>query len=403
MHIPTQHRDLLESAMKRFDSSFFAYDLDKLADHLRHMNECLGENSGVKLWYASKANPLSAILKQFRHNNFGVDISGQGELEQVLNAGFTPSEVISTGPSKARKFLRSLLTYGVDTIVLEGHRQAYWLDEIAAEMGLRPKVLLRVQLSWKEGKSVLGGDEITAFGIEPDAWKELDLSRCQNLDIQGFHCFQWGNIMDPHRLYKIWETITEAMLQLSKDMGVEMNILDLGGGLGVPYEFGVPELNFQEVAQNLIKIKTKYDIPKIWMEIGRYAVAGCGMYFTQVIDRKKVRGRELLIADGGINHIARPALTDESFPCEVFRESNASSHEFHVHGPLCTAIDKLGVFELPQDTGPGDWLVFHQAGAYGFTEAMPFFLCHNLPGEVTLSEGKLEVLRSINTSASWLV
>lgn len=401
MEITAQYRPLLAQAQERFDSSFFAYDLDHLSDHLEMMASSVSEN--VKLWYATKANPMSAILKEFRQQNFGADISGQGELEQVLNAGFTPSEIISTGPSKSRKFLRSLLKYGVDTIVLEGHNQAYWLNEIAIEMGVRPKVLLRVQLSWKEGKSVLGGDEITAFGIEPDAWKELDLSRCQQLDIQGFHCFQWGNLMDVNRLEKIWETITETIVSLSKEMNLPLNILDLGGGLGVPYHFGGEEVDFKEVAQRLEKLRKKYQLQKIWMEIGRYAVAGCGVYMTQVIDRKNVRGRELLITDGGINHIARPALTDEAFPCQIFRHSQSATGEFHVHGPLCTALDKLGIFELPQDTREGDWLVFHQAGAYGFTEAMPFFLCHNLPAEVTLKNGKMEVLRSVATSANWLV
>lgn len=401
MKIPSQNRPLLERAMKRFDSSFFAYDLNHLASHLKMMNEVVGPD--IKLWYACKANPLSAILKEFRNQHFGVDISGQGELEQVLNAGFVPSEIISTGPSKAKKFLYSLLNYGVDTIVLESLQQTYRLNEVAKEMGKKPKVLLRVQLSWKEGKSVLGGDEITAFGIEPDAWKKLDLTKCDQLDIQGFHCFQWGNIIDPNRLKTIWETITETIVDLSQSMNIELNILDLGGGFGVPYQHGGLELNFLEVTRELQSLKEKYGLKKIWMEIGRYAVASCGVYCTQIIDRKNVRGRELLITDGGINHIARVALTSESFPCETFRESTSSSREFYIHGPLCTALDKLGHHELPEDTSPGDWLVFHQAGAYGFTESMPYFLCHNIPGEIVIKNQKLEVLRSIKSSGSWLV
>ena len=70
---------------------------------------------------------------------------------------------------------------------------------------------------------------------------------------------------------------------------------------------------------------------------------------NKVIDRKKVRGQNLLIMEGGINHLARPALTGQSFPCSLFRDSKAVHERFTVHGPLCTAMDKLGVYDLPND------------------------------------------------------
>ena len=139
------------------------------------------------------------------------------------------------------------------------------------------------------------------------------------------------------------------------------------------------------------------------MELGRFAVGTCGHYLSQVVDRKSVRGREILVLDGGINHLARPALTEESFPCELFRNSQAKTKEFFVHGPLCTALDRLGSFHLPEDINEGDWLVFSQAGAYGFTEAMPFFLCHNLPAEVVLYNGDIMTPRTVKSSADWLV
>ena len=162
-------------------------------------------------------------------------------------------------------------------------------------------------------------------------------------------------------------------------------------------------LDFNKVNELLREFKAEFKPQKIWMELGRYTVAGCGTYFTQVIDRKSVRGKEILVTDGGINHIARPALTGQPFPCSLFRQSSASESAFQVHGPLCTALDALGSFELPNDTAPGDWLAFSMAGAYGFTEAMPFFLCHNLPAEVTYYNGDLMTPRPVRSSADWLV
>ncbi|MDD0852866.1 PLP-dependent decarboxylase [Halobacteriovorax sp. GB3] len=401
MALTIEHKKRLERVIKRLDSSFFFYDLDHLKSRLTYMDSV--KDPDVKLWYACKANPLSSILKIFRNLNFGIDVASQGELNQVLQAGVEPEDILSTGPSKARNYLRSMINNEVNVVVLESLNQAYWLSEIAGELGARPKVLLRVQLDWDEGSSVLGGDAITPFGLDQKEWLKLDFEKTKNLDFQGFHVFQWGNILDLSRLETIWDKISKEMVELAKTMKIPLNILDLGGGLGICYEKGDSPLDFKDVSVTLTKIKEKHGLKKVWMELGRYAVGTCGHYLTQVIDRKTVRGKEILVTDGGINHIARPALVDQDFPCEMFRDSDAEKSSFQVHGPLCTAIDKLGTFQLPNDINEGDWLVFSQTGAYGFTEAMPFFLCHNLPAEVVLYNGDLMTPRPIKTSTDWLV
>ena len=154
MFLSSDHKDKLKRVIKRLDSSFYFYDLDGLKDHLTYMHE--NKDDSLKLWYACKANPMSPILKIFRNLGFGLDVASQGELEQVLSSGIVPENILSTGPSKSRKYLKSMIRNEVDVIVLESLNQAYWLSEIAEELGVKPKVLLRVQLSWEEGKSVLG-------------------------------------------------------------------------------------------------------------------------------------------------------------------------------------------------------------------------------------------------------
>lgn len=395
------HKDKLQTLMERFDCSFFCYDLDSLDQHLKTMQSSVP--SGVKLWYATKANPLSEVLKTFRKNGFGIDVSAQGEMNHALNAGFSPENMLSTGPSKSRKYLRSLVENKIGTVVLESPNQAKWLNEIALEKNITVDVLLRVQLPWKEGKSVLGGDEITAFGMEPDSWTQAEVTSMKGLNIKGFHCFQWGNILDAKKLGNIWTTIAERLVSLAQEMKINLQVLDLGGGLGLDYEDHQAPLQFEDVAFELKNIKEKFDVPEVWMELGRYAVGNFGVYCTQVIDRKSTRGRELLVTDGGINHLVRPAITSQAFPCELYRQSSSETTSYYVHGPLCTALDVLGSFELPSDIEPGDWLVFHKTMAYGFTESMPFFLCHNLPAETIIKDDQLEVMRGIETAASWLV
>lgn len=399
--IRPSHREMIKKSISRLDSSFFYYNLDFLKEHLEYISSHLDKD--IKLWYACKANPLSAILKVLRNLDFGIDVASIGEMNQVLSSGVKPSEILSTGPGKTKNYLKELLKNDIEIIVLESFNQAYWLDEVAKELGKKPKCLLRVQLDWDEGRSVLGGDDITPFGIGLEDWPKLDKSKTENLNIVGFHVFQWGNILDLSKLESVWWKTAEVITKLSKIMNVDLEVIDLGGGLGIPYNGKSEGIDFKDVADLLKKLKKEFKFKKIWMELGRYTVGECGHYFSKVIDRKTVRGKEIVVLSGGINHIARIALVGESFPCELFRETDAKKIPIAVHGPLCTAIDKLGEFELPDDIKPGDWLYFSQAGAYGFTEAMPFFLCHDLPAEVVIYNDDLMVPRPIKTSTDWLV
>lgn len=403
MKIQENHRENLEKVIKRLDSSFFYYDLDGLKIHLNNLSQIMKDDSDITLWYACKANPMSAILKVFRNCGFGIDVASKGEIEQVLRSGIRPQNMLSTGPSKSRKYLRELLEEDIEIVVCESLNQVYWLNDIAPSFNKRPKVLLRVQMEWEGGSSVLGGNEITPFGEDAQTWLSMERAKTENLDILGLHVFQWGNILDLPRLEKIWRKIASDSLILCEKLGINPHILDLGGGIGIPYSKEENPVDFNDIHNILNSIKADYGWNKIWMELGRYAVGPYGHYMTQVIDRKKVRGVDQLILDGGVNHIVRPAITGQPFPVELFRKSSATEMKFQIHGPLCTALDNLGTLSLPSDTGPGDWLCFHQCGAYGFTEGMPFFLCHNLPAEVIMYEGNLMIPRNPRKAEDWLV
>ena len=395
------YRDKLLQAMKRLDSSFYFYDLDHLQSRLETIAKIL--DPSVKLWYACKANPLSAVLKVLRNLNFGLDVASQGELEQVLSAGVIPENIVATGPCKSKKYLRFLLENDVCVIVLESLNQARWLHEAACELGVRPKVLLRIQLDWDKGTSVLGGNGVTPFGIGPGSWEDKSLQDYSTLRILGIHAFQWGNLLDLDKLRSIWWKTGEAMKNLAEKMKIPCEIVDLGGGLGIDYEGKNKSLDFGDVNKLLCEFRQYFGFETVWMELGRYVVGESGYYFTQVVDKKTVWGKHLLVVSGGINHMARPALTGESFPAQLFRESEREKQEYTIHGPLCTALDNLGTFFLPEDVDCGDWIVFSGAGAYGLTESMPFFLCHDLPAEVIFYKGDMMIPRPVKTSSDWSV
>ncbi len=151
---------------------------------------------------------------------------------------------------------------------------------------------------------------------------------------------------------------------------------------------------------NLAKIKEQAGVKELWLELGRYAVAECGYYVAPIVDQKTNLGSEQLILSGGINHLLRPAITDQPFPAVLARESEQKAIKFDVHGPLCTSMDKLGEFNLPSDTSVDDFLIFGLCGAYGFTESMPFFLCHEIAAEFVYNNGNISTIRE-EQPATW--
>ncbi|MDP7593852.1 MAG: PLP-dependent decarboxylase [Litorilituus sp.] len=403
---PTWFNNRIEKSLLAHKSSddeqgYFVYQLDALKDHLT----TLQQQDVIKLWFAVKANPLSKIIQTLDSEGFNFDVASSGELTQVLGQGISPDRVLNTGPAKSKKQLRSFVEQGVNIFVIESLNQLDWLNQVVIELEntVKPKVLLRVQLQWPEGeKNPLGGNSLTPFGLSVQEWQGLCLSDYLRLDICGLHIFQWGNMLSNEKMYSLWGQMVQPLISLAANIGMELKILDLGGGLGIDYLGHGACLSWQQIVTDLADIKALTGVDELWLELGRFAVAECGYYVVPVVDRKINYHQEQLVLAAGINHIIRPAITDQPFPVTLLRNSKAAEQYFDIHGPLCTSMDKLGHLSLPEDVKVGDKLVFGYCGAYGFTESMPFFLCHQLAAEYVFQHNELLEVRAAQPASHYL-
>tara|TARA_R110001583_G_C5587631_1_gene403480 strand:+ start:43 stop:1326 length:1284 start_codon:yes stop_codon:yes gene_type:complete len=422
---PTWFDTSIESTLLAHESpedeqGYFVYQLDALKQHLA----TLQQQDVIKLWFAVKANPLSKIIQTLDGEDFNFDVASSGELSQVLAQGISPSRILNTGPAKSKKQLDAFVKQGVGTFVVESLNQLNWLNEVVKEQGVaeqglvkedlfkkslakesleKPTVLLRVQLQWPDGeKNPLGGNSLTPFGLSVQEWQSIQVSDYPQLNICGLHIFQWGNMLSNEKMYSLWGQMVAPLTKLAIDIGMDLKILDLGGGLGIDYLGGGKTLLWQQIISDLAEIKAQAGVEELWLELGRFAVAECGYYIVPVVDRKINYGQEQLVLAAGINHLIRPAITDQPFPVTMLRQSNEQKQNFDIHGPLCTSMDKLGHLPLPKDVSVGDELVFGYCGAYGFTESMPFFLCHQLAAEYVIQNGKLIEVRAAKPASSYL-
>ncbi|TYK65370.1 PLP-dependent decarboxylase [Colwellia echini] len=394
------------------EQAYFVYNLDALKEHLARLQQ----QDVIKLWFAVKANPLSKIIQTLDSVGFNFDVASTGELNQVLAQGINPNRVLNTGPAKTKKQLAAFVKKGVNTFVVESLNQLTWLNEVieeqAADSGSisdaeKPQVLLRVQLQWDEGeKNPLGGNSLTPFGLSVAQWQSIHVDNFPALNLCGLHIFQWGNMLSNEKMFSLWSQMVAPLTELANSIGMTLDVLDLGGGLGIDYLGEGNILSWDKIIEDLAVIKANAGVKELWLELGRFAVAECGYYVVPVVDRKINYGQEQLVLAAGINHIIRPAITDQPFPVRILRENfdeqNTPMEKFDLHGPLCTSMDKLGHLSLPSNTAVGERLVFGYTGAYGFTESMPFFLCHELAAEYVFQAGKLIEVRAAKPASSYL-
>ncbi|MGX1113604.1 diaminopimelate decarboxylase [Pseudoalteromonas sp. MBR-15] len=397
--LSTPIKQAVEQVSAHLDTPFFIYDLDKLTTHLKQLTA----QTDVKLWYAVKANPLSRIIQCLDSAGFNFDVASRGELEQVLAQGINSERVLNTGPAKSPAQISHFIARGVRIFVAESINQVRWLNEQATKANCQLQVLLRVQLRWPDSeKNPLGGDSLTPFGLGCEEWHALNVNDYPALKVDGLHIFQWGNMLSTDKLAALWRAMIQPLQQLARALRIELNILDLGGGLGIPYTQDASRLDWSALIETLASIKAQAGVAELWMELGRYAVGECGHYATPVVERKENYGQQQVILSGGINHLLRPAVTNQDFPVTVLRESQASLTTMTLYGPLCTALDCLGEHTLANDVDEHDWLIFSQCGAYGFTESMPYFLCHELAAEYVIEQGNIECIRSAEDASYYL-
>ena len=382
--------------VRREGTPLFAYRLPRAEATYARLREALPAR--VRLAYAVKANPHPSLLQAFAALGASFDCASGGELERVARLRLTPGRVFYAGPGKREDELARALAMGV-RIQAEDWEDLARLEAMATSP---VAVNLRVHPSdgIEEERPILGGTGPSAFGVDQEDLPEL-LARARTLSrvrIEGLHVFAASNQRSADRLLKTHAHVLELARGLHQRFGLKLAQVDLGGGLGVPYAPGHPELDVLRLGQGLGDLLEAHAWfrGELILEPGRYLAAPCGVYLARVLRVKESRGTRFVILEGGINHLLRPLLTGEPFPVTAL-EGSGLERPATLAGPLCTSLDRLGDVMLPEVV-PGQILAFGMTGAYGFTEAMTSFLSHPSAKECSV---RRDARKARNASTPW--
>ena len=376
------------------ETPFFAYDRSLLTARVAELRAALP--AAVNLSYAIKANPMPAVVHHLSGLVDSFDVASALELRTALNTTLPPQHISFAGPGKGIAELRQAVAAGV-TVELESGTEAQRVVEIGQQLGIRPRVAIRVNPDFDiKGSGMRMGGGSQQFGIDAEKVPEL-LKRFSedDLDVLGFHVFAGSQNLHADVLAQAQRNTVDLVLRLADSVAWPVRYLNLGGGFGIPYfEKDVP-LDLSQIGENIAdllatKIGPQLPAARVVVELGRYIVGECGVYVTRIIDRKESRGRTYLVVDGGLHHQLAASgnfgqVIRRNYPVAIGnRMDEVPSETASVVGKLCTPLDLLGDrVELPA-AEIGDLVVVFQAGAYGRTASPTAFLSHPEPPEVVV-------------------
>jgi diaminopimelate decarboxylase len=314
-------------------------------------------------------------------------------MQTALDTPMEPGRISFAGPGKTDEELSRAVAAGI-TLNVESPGEMRRAAAAGRRLGLTPRVAVRVNPDFElKGSGMQMGGGPKAFGIDaetvPDVLAEL---AGLGLDFQGFHIFGGSQNLNAEILADIQEKTVDLALRLAGHAPSPPQMVNIGGGFGIPYFPGDLPLDLAAVGANLARLMPRIEaaLPqaRVIVELGRYLVGEAGLYVCRVVDVKDSRGKRFLVTDGGLHHQLAASgnfgqVVRRNYPLAIANRAGLPVEgSAEVVGCLCTPIDVLGrAAELPAAEA-GDLVVVFQSGAYGKTASPTDFLSHPAPAEI---------------------
>lgn len=353
----------------------------------------------IGIHYAIKANPFPPLVRHMAGLVDGFDCASLAEMRLATDVAGPEQKLSIAGPAKSRAEHRYAIEHGI-TINAESVGELERIMVESRSMSRRARVALRVNPPFAlKGSGMHMGGGARPFGIDSEAIPAL-LEQRETLaeggiDLVGLHLFAGSQSLDTEAVAGTLDAWTKLLRDWQAGTGYTPEELIIGPGLGVAYHPGDHPLDldvltpaFARLGDELAALgKNGGTTVDTRLELGRFLVAGAGVYLTRVIDRKLSRGTTYLLCDGGMHHHLAlsgnlGAVLRRNWPLvAIDRLDDEATEVVDLAGPLCTPLDVLGKNQSLPALGAGDWLGVLQSGAYGASASPGGFLSRDEPNE----------------------
>jgi diaminopimelate decarboxylase len=391
---------------REYGTPFYLYHGETIVERVRRVREALG----TEISYSVKANPSLGLCQLIaREKEAGAEVASSGELAVARAAGFEPEDIVFAGPGKTDDELRRVVEEGIFADNAESLGEIDRLARIAGEMKRKIGVGLRINPTAQlMGSQMRMGGTVGQFGMDQAELEEAVEKTLSHpaLILRGVHVYTATQVFEVDPLLEHCRNIFEIALEAADYAEGPLEMIDFGGGFGVPYFEKMSEFDLRSFGDGFRELLSTYrSDPRLegcrfLFELGRYLVADAGVYVTRAVDVKRTRGKTFVVTDGGMNHHLTATgnmgqVFRKSYPLlNLTRMSGVPEEGVAVAGPCCTPLDTFGSNIPLADPEVGDLIGVFYSGAYGFSASNLGFLSHPAPAEVLLWRGEAHRLRA---------
>ena len=393
---------------------FYVYSQATLTRHFRVFDEALNGMNHL-ICYAMKANSNIAILKILGDLGAGMDVVSGGEYLRAKAAGISGDKIVFSGVGKTREEMALAIKNGIRQFNVESEAELKVLNEVALSLGTIAPITLRVNpdVDAKTHAKIATGKSENKFGIPISKAQEVYsiAASMEAIDVVGIDVHIGSQLTDLEPFRLAYKKVAELTKVLRQD-GHNIRRLDLGGGLGIPYESSNQSPPLPEDYAKVIH-ETVGDLDcEIEIEPGRLLTGNAGLMVSSVIYNKSGEGRDFMIVDAAMNDLIRPALYEAYHEIIPVIESteNSEIQDYDIVGPVCETGDTFANKRALTPVADGEMVAFRSAGAYGAVMAseyntrplIPEILVHGDQFSIIRDRPSIEAIIKRDIIPDWL-
>ncbi len=356
----------LKKLVDHYETPTFVYDSNLIKNSLYLLKKIMDPLNG-KIHFAVKSNDNLGVIKYINSLGAGADVVSIGELKRCLKVSVKPKDIIFSGVGKQKAEIEFAINKNIKQLNAESIEELKDIIEISKNIKKKVNVALRVNLdiNAKTHKKISTGDENSKFGIIYDdivhAYKLIN--DASFINPYGLAIHVGSQLFDYDVFFQTFSKIKNLAVEL-KNLGYEVNHLDLGGGFGVDYTMK-NSLNYKSFSKALNEVFKNNEF-QLSVEPGRSLIAESGVLLTKVIRTKSTNYKNFLIVDAAMNNLIRPTLYNAIHSIQPLKiKSDRSSKKYDIVGPICETGDFLGIDFNLQETKKNEVLAIMTCGAYG--------------------------------------
>lgn len=363
-------QEQLEQLTQSYETPFYLYDEKAIRENMRRFTKAFSIFPSFKEYFAVKACPNPYIMKILKNEGCGADCSSLPELILAENAGMLGEEVMFTSnETPAKEYIYANLKGNIINLDDITH-----IDYLEKALGALPELIsFRYNPGpLKEGNALIGKPEEAKYGLTREQiFEAYKICKDRGVKRFGLHTMVASNELNPDYFVETAQLLFTLAVELKEQVGVSVEFVNLGGGIGIPYRPEQVAVDYDYVAQGIKAVYDKLIVPagldplKICWECGRPITGPYGWLVTRALHQKHIY-REYIGVDASMADLMRPGMYGAYHEVTVSGKEDAAKTEIYdVVGSLCENCDKFAVQRQLPKIDIGDLLIIHDAGAHG--------------------------------------